>query len=65
MSHELPDYLKEHLESLAHQYRDIFYHLSIEFFGVKPDELSYEQFTELNSILSARVVEYIVKAFAE
>jgi hypothetical protein len=63
--YELPDYLNEHLQSLAHQYYDITNHAANEMFCTDLDNLPAEFVAEVGAAVNSKFTECLIKAFAE
>lgn len=63
--YELPQPLKDHLYSLAHQYHDIFSSVAVEIYGVQIDELTVEQFNDVNAIVSAYWAQMLIYSFID
>lgn len=62
---ELPQPLKEHLYALAHQYRDIFSTVAVENYGVQINDLTVEQFNEVNATMSSYWAQFLFDKFSE
>lgn len=62
--YELPQPLKDHLSALAHQYHDIFSSVAVEIYGTQIDELTIEQFNDVNAIVSAYWAQFLIDKFA-
>ena len=63
--HELPQYLNEHLESIAHQYYDITYHAANEIFSCPLENLPDELLAEVSAAVNSKFTECLIKVFAK